>query len=418
MLAALNGLFVLNRVKIFIFFSLIATYVYLYAKCIYSMRHALPNCRLSQLKLTSASSRWSLAHVLPHWQPIIQDTLAAQLARTREKIPAIKIDFHPNKDPRTAYNSSKLAIMIEARAFPHLVPQIHHMMTVVPPDWRFLFIGSNNSVALVGKAVGTKYQQAAGKLDLMIAPEPWSIEDREQVWRMLTDIRFYDELLPGVEWLLKFESDSILCSNSETSLNDWLDFDWAGSPRLASLKILGLQHSMALDLVIMTNLCRTPDDWFAGNGGLSIRRISAIRRVLRIQERENNSMPEDEWFGKRVISVPGLKVATGEMEDHFSVEEIYHEKPMGYHLRSGNGHLPGGVWKNRDQRKAILKYCPEIAIILDMKLEKERCSGDNGEGELSDMPRRAAEAEAAPERKRSSIFGDMSIDFDATVLRG
>jgi len=105
------------------------------------------------------------------------------------------------------------------------------MMTVVPPDWRFLFVGSNLSVAAVGKSTATKYHQAAGKLDLMIAPKPWSIEDKEFVWRMLTDMRFYDELLPGVEWLLKFESDSILCSNSQDSLNDWLDFDWAGSPR-------------------------------------------------------------------------------------------------------------------------------------------------------------------------------------------
>jgi hypothetical protein len=200
------------------------------------MRYALARGCLFQQKLTSASPRWSLAHVLPHWRPIIQDTLAAKLARTREKIPAIKIEFHPNKDPRTAYNSSKLAMIIEPRLIPHLVPQIHHMMSVVPPDWRFLFIGSNKSVTAVGKAVGTKYQQAAGKLDLMVVPEPWSIEDMEHVWRMLTDTRFYDELLPGVEWLLKFESDSILCSNSETSLNDWLDYDWAGSPRLASFK--------------------------------------------------------------------------------------------------------------------------------------------------------------------------------------
>jgi hypothetical protein len=132
---------------------------------------------------------------------------------------------------------------------------------------------------------------------------------------------------------------------------------------------------------------RVPDDRFAGNGGLSIRRISAIKRVLGFQERFNDSMPEDEWFGKRVIGIPGLKVANGEMENHFSVEEVYHEKPMGYHLRVSAGHLPSGVWKNQDQRKAILKYCPEIAIILDMKLEKERCPGDNGEGELSETPR-------------------------------
>jgi hypothetical protein len=168
---------------------------------------------------------------LPHWQPIIEERLYKQLARTREKIPSVKIDFHPNKDPRTAYNTSKLALLIEARPMPHLVPQILHMISVVPPDWRFLFIGSNKSVIAVGRSFSTQYQQAAGKLDLMIAPKPWSIDDKESVWRMLTDKRFYNELLPGVEWLLKYESDSIMCSNSKDSLNNWLHYDWAGAAR-------------------------------------------------------------------------------------------------------------------------------------------------------------------------------------------
>lgn len=55
---------------------------------------------------------------------------------------------------------------------------------------------------------------------------------------------------------------------------------------------------------------------------------------------------------------------------------------MGYHLRNGQGHLSEGVWKNREQRKSILRFCPDLAIILQMKLERERCEGDNGEGEI------------------------------------
>lgn len=175
--------------------------------------------------------RWSVASLLPKYQGAIRDTISDQLARTREKIPAVKIDFHPEMDPRTAYNSSKLAVLIEARPIPHLVPQILHMMTVVPPDWRFLFIGSNKSVISVGKSFGARFQQATGKLDLMVAPKPWSIDSKEDVFRMLTDNRFYDELLPGVEWMLKYESDSIMCGNSEDSLNGWLDYHWAGAPR-------------------------------------------------------------------------------------------------------------------------------------------------------------------------------------------
>jgi hypothetical protein len=105
------------------------------------------------------------------------------------------------------------------------------MIQVVPPDWRFLFIGSNESVLQVGRSFATKYQQASGKLDLMIAPPPFKVDSKEDVWQMLTSLNFYDELLPGVEWMLKFESDSIMCSNSGESLNDWLGYDWAGAPR-------------------------------------------------------------------------------------------------------------------------------------------------------------------------------------------
>lgn len=105
------------------------------------------------------------------------------------------------------------------------------MITVVPPDWRFVFIGSKKSIISVGRSYATKHQQAIGKLDLVMLPQPWDIRSKEGVYRTLTDARFYNEFLPGAEWLLKFESDSILCANSESSLNDWLHWDWAGAPR-------------------------------------------------------------------------------------------------------------------------------------------------------------------------------------------
>lgn len=109
------------------------------------------------------------------------------------------------------------------------------MIAVAPPDWRFMFIGSNKSAISVGRSYATKHQQAIGKLDLMVLPEPWEIDSKEKVHRLLTDVRFYNEFLPGVEWMLKYEYDSILCANSEVSLNDWLQWDWAGAPRYVVL---------------------------------------------------------------------------------------------------------------------------------------------------------------------------------------
>lgn len=148
-----------------------------------------------------------------------------------EHLPAVDVDWHPNYDPKTQWNTSKVALMIEGRPLSHLVPQLLHMMSVVPPDWRFTFIGTNKSVIAVSRSFATQYHEANGKLDLVVVPEPWKIDSKEDVHRLLTDIRFYDELLLGVEHILKFESDAILCANSGDSLNDWLHYDWAGAAR-------------------------------------------------------------------------------------------------------------------------------------------------------------------------------------------
>lgn len=92
-------------------------------------------------------------------------------------------------------------------------------------------MGTNLSVISMSRSFATQYHEANGKLDLIVLPEPFSIENKEHVYRLLTNLEFYNRFLPGVEWLLKFESDSIMCANSDLSLNDWLHYDWAGAPR-------------------------------------------------------------------------------------------------------------------------------------------------------------------------------------------
>ncbi|KAI8634894.1 hypothetical protein F5Y19DRAFT_485839 [Xylariaceae sp. FL1651] len=315
--------------------------------------------RMRILVALSLVITWSIGSLLPHYTPTITEHIKTRLSEARQRIPKVRIDWHPvwpDQDPRDRFNLSKVALLIEPRPLPHLVPQILHMISVVPPDWRFVFVGSNQSVASVGRSYATKHQQAVGKLDLMILPRPWEIDGKEKVHRMLTDRRFYDEFLPGVEWLLKYEYDSILCANSATSLNEWLDWDWAGAPR-------------------------TINDHFSGNGGLSLRRVSTIRRVLKFQERYNDTGPEDEWFGARVWVLPGAKVAAS-TEGQLAVEDTYIPNAMGFHVRDGGHGIADAVWKDPNQRKAIFDYCPELSIIMDMKLQRERCVGDDRQGTI------------------------------------
>ncbi|PMD28288.1 hypothetical protein NA56DRAFT_560049 [Hyaloscypha hepaticicola] len=317
-----------------------------------------PITRTRILIVVSLLVTWTIAYILPSYKQTVRAYAKDTYSDAIEHLPAVKVNWHPKYDPKAQYNASKVALLIEGRPIPHLVPQILHMISVVPPDWRFMFIGTNKSVISVSRSFATQFHEANGKLDLVVLPKPWSIESKEHVYRLLTDIKFYDKYLPNVEWLLKFESDSIMCARSDDSLDEWLDYDWAGAPR-------------------------TAEDKFAGNGGLSLRRVSTVRKILGFQARYNDTEPEDEWFGKRITVLPGAKVANAAEEDHFSVEDIWHERPMGYHVRADN--LAEDVWKDPARRKQIFEYCPELAMIMDMKLERERCDGDNREGEILDQ---------------------------------
>ena len=103
------------------------------------------------------------------------------------------------------------------------------------------------------------------------------------------------------------------------------------------------------------------------------------------------------WFGKRLYVLPGEKVATG-TDGALAVEEIYMERPMGYHIRDGGKDLHDDVWKDHAQRKKIFDYCPELSLIMDMKLERERCEGDDKEGTLEP----AVSSREPPEGPRAS----------------
>lgn len=107
--------------------------------------------------------------------------------------------------------------------------------------------------------------------------------------------------------------------------------------------------------------------------------MSVIKRILSFQARFNDSEPEDEWFGKRLWVLPGTKVAST-VEGAIAVEGVYMERPMGYHIRGGGGSLNEEIWGDPSRRKEILEYCPELSMIMDMKLERERCPDDDGSG--------------------------------------
>ncbi|KAH7037784.1 uncharacterized protein B0I36DRAFT_403285 [Microdochium trichocladiopsis] len=195
----------------------------------------------------------------------------------------------------TRFNESKVALLIENRPMAFLAPLMLHFMSVIPPDWRFRFMGSRESVDLVQKSFAIRQQVNLGKLDLTYIPSNMTTIGGEAISQFLTTLWVYETLLQPAEWLLIFQTDSMLCANSRQNLDDFLDYDWVGAPW-------------------------NPNGGYGGNGGLSLRRVSSIIQVLRDQVRKPGTEPEDVWLTDRLGHRPGAKMANGSLSLTFSGE--------------------------------------------------------------------------------------------------
>ncbi|KAL8971125.1 MAG: hypothetical protein Q9183_001203 [Haloplaca sp. 2 TL-2023] len=261
---------------------------------------------------------------------------------TTFNLPTIQTDFHPSQ---TVFEARKLAMLVEINPFGHLPALLLHMMAVIPYEWRFIYMGSKKSIVRMRTSLPIREYEKSKKLKMIEVPAGFDASDNEGMHRMMTHRRFYEDIVDPAEWFLLFRSDTILCAQSNQTVNDWLEYDWVGAPwRL--------------------------DDRFGGNGALSLRRVSAVKQVLRFQSRLNDSDPSDRWFSMRMGLLPNSKMAPASKEAEFSVENVWHDKPMGYRLADP---LPDSVWADKDRRKQIFTYCPEVKIIHKMKLERQRC---------------------------------------------
>ena len=243
-------------------------------------------------------------------------------------------------------------------------------------------MGSAESVKSLNQSRAIRDSVKMGKLDLTFIPTNMSTGSQEEISRFLTTLWLYETVLQPAEWLLVFQTDSMICANSRQTLNSWLDYDWVGAPW-------------------------NPNGRFGGNGGLSLRRVSKIVDVLKHQQRIHDTEPEDVWLTDRLGHRPGAKLANGTASLTFSGEmfggdgekitvpkggkaKVPHKEgviagdlikgiddwregfyePMGYHTGGSGDTLHGGIWGTPEMREHIWNYCPEVKMMLKMDAAK------------------------------------------------
>jgi Protein of unknown function (DUF5672) len=241
--------------------------------------------------------------------------------------------LHVTLDP------TRVALIIETRRSLLLPALLTHFISVLPPAWTVQLVGLEESFSNVRESSALSRNIQSGKLVLRDLPDYYPVTSQELVSITLTNITFYEEFVRPAEWLLIFQTDSIICSASEQSIDDWVNrgYDWAGAP--------------------------WTDEGKGGNGGLSLRHVPPIVKLL---QNANNTRPpnvgeafEDFWLSTRLPNVP-----PGRDLMSFSVESLYYERPLGYHLRGSGVLLDPLIWGNKTRKRQIFDYCPEIKIVL------------------------------------------------------
>ncbi|RKO91490.1 hypothetical protein BDK51DRAFT_18974 [Blyttiomyces helicus] len=200
--------------------------------------------------------------------------------------------------------SNKVAVLIEPRVQNELIPVLIHFAGTLSDDWGFHVFNSPKNDALLRSSVPLMRMIETGKLVITNIPSTVEFGGGELTSRFLTKPWIWEQLRPEQENILFFQTDSMICSRSNRTPEDFFNYDWVGAP--------------------------WPWADSGGNGGFTLRKRSMMLKTIRDFPRPDSGQPEDVYYSFTIPKAGG-KVAEKEVARHFSVEHVYQTEPLGMH---------------------------------------------------------------------------------------
>jgi len=257
-------------------------------------------------------------------------------------VPSFMNKAHSHSSTSSTQN---VAVIIENRPLSNLAPLILHFSSVLGPAWPVILYTSGNS--LLNASIPFQRAIDEKRVQIRHLPNNTQFENHAAVSEFLTRPWFWEQLAPAGH-VLMFQADSILCSNSDTPIEHFLQYDFIGAP-------IGPGHGQGF------------------NGGLSLRNRSMIlditRRFSWAGEREQMKFSsleacvtnwpclkfEDQWFYHKMKEI-GMKASlpSKEVAMKFSVETIWAERPLGYHQVDR--------W-SAEHMDEVAAWCPEYTMV-------------------------------------------------------
>lgn len=264
-----------------------------------------------------------------------------------------------SKNERERGRNEGVAVIIETRRNPFLIPIVRHTMSMLGSDWRVqIFHGpSNKDLITYHPRLSTEYV-GSGSIELvdMIPHETFS---RKTYNEMMTSAPFWNAC--EGDQVLIFQTDSIICASSSRNISSFLDVDYVGAPWQPKYPLCP-SH---VPSVIPTDRCQ-------GNGGFSLRKKAVMKKIIDAFAWDSSN--EDVFLSSRVLLVGGTMAttrdaATFSVESHlmYDPEEIV---PFGVHRPH--------QYLTKETYDKLTRSCPEATMIFEMSTAWHR-SGQRDE---------------------------------------
>ncbi|KAF7904515.1 hypothetical protein EAF00_001849 [Botryotinia globosa] len=149
---------------------------------------------------------------------------------------------------------NKVAVIIEDSYRPEVIPLVLHFGSVLGPTWPILIYTSIEDVARFSTSAALSRYLKQGLIQIRNLPQTVLFTDLKARNKFMTDTWLWENLAPA-EHILLFDSDSMLCSNAATSVDDFFAYDLVGTP----VKDKG--HRGGLSMRKRSSMLRVLENW-------------------------------------------------------------------------------------------------------------------------------------------------------------
>lgn len=209
-----------------------------------------------------------------------------------------------------------------------------HFATVLGPAWKIVVYTLEENWA-VPDSVPFRRAMENNAIEIRFLPPGTALTDGTLYSQFMGSTWFWEQVQHAAR-VLMFQTDSIICANSDKRVEDFLEYDFIGAPI-------------------------RPENGRGYNGGLSLRNPKLF---LNITKEEAINWVEDQWFYQRAEArvKDGVRLPSVDIAKTFSVETVFYNRPLGYH--QPHRYLPEHI-------ESIREWCPEIAMTGEKRTPQE-----------------------------------------------